>query len=54
MRTSPKFSLDFVHKSEFSWAQLYARISSNNTGVKRLGLNKRKGFEFEIQASQHL
>jgi histidyl-tRNA synthetase len=42
------------HKSDFSWAHLYARNLSFYTSVKWLGLNKRKEFEFEIQTSQHL
>jgi hypothetical protein len=43
-----------LHKIEFSWAHIYARILSYNTSVRWLGLNKRKEFEFENQTSQLL
>jgi hypothetical protein len=43
-----------LHKSEFSWAPLYARKLSSTQVPKGPGLNKRKEFEFEIQTLQYL
>jgi hypothetical protein len=43
-----------LHKSEFSWAHLYARKLSFTQVPKGLGLNKRKEFEFEIQTLKYL
>jgi hypothetical protein len=43
-----------LHKSEFSWAHLYAKIWSSNTSAKRIDLKIRNKFEFEIQTTQHL
>jgi hypothetical protein len=53
LETKILFLLD-LHKSEFSWAYLYARKSSSTQVPKGLGLNKRKEFEFEIQTLQYL
>jgi hypothetical protein len=43
-----------LHKSEFSWTHLYVRIQVTKPVPKRLDLNKRKEFEFEIQTLQYL
>jgi hypothetical protein len=58
LEKSDKFSkipsLLELQKSEFSWVHLYVRLRVTKQVPKRLGCNKRKEFEFEIQTLQYL
>jgi hypothetical protein len=43
-----------IHKSEFSWEHLYAKIGVLIQLSKWINLKIRNDFEFEIQTTEHL
>jgi hypothetical protein len=43
-----------IHKSEFSWAHLYAKIGLLIQASKGIDSKIRNEFEFEIQTTRHV